>query len=72
MPKNPHAMIIATRRAIFFPDSPENMGESEFESGPYDTNNQTMENLGIILLPLFRLVLSLLLREYEFEPGMTQ
>ena len=48
------------------------MGVSEFESGPYDTNNQTIENLKIILLPLFRLVLSLLLREYEFEPGMTQ
>jgi hypothetical protein len=72
MPKNPHAMIIATRRAIFFPDSPENMGVSEFDSGAYDTNNQTIENLKIILLPLFRLVLSLLLREYEFEPRMTQ
>ncbi len=72
MPKNPPATIMPTRRAIFFPDNPENNGVSEFESGAYDTNNQTIENLKIILLPLFRLMLSLQPTEYEFEPGMTQ
>jgi hypothetical protein len=45
MPKNPPATIMLTRRAIFFPDIPENNGVSEFESGAYDTNNQTIENL---------------------------